>query len=357
MTHSEAAEQLLVVPEQTGQYSAAAVGAVAAPRHLEVVPVAQDGQVGQRTKRVAGLEYSEDPVAQYLRAIGKVPLLTKEDEQVLGNQVLVGQSAQEMLHGSEPGSLSARQRLELLGVIKEGMEASDRFVRANLRLVVSIAKKYPHTATGEMLDHIQAGNLGLHRASIKFDSSKGFKFSTYATYWIKQSIARGIASTGRAVKMDPDVEHQGRKLAKLEGDNYPDDEIMYLMSLDPAKLERLRHYNRLCNPLSLFWSVGEKEDGKLVDILPDHIHRDPGAEAVDTVMTEGIYDILQEKLSPHEMQLVAMRLGLFGHQKHTFTALAPKLGYGENAEMARRHYNKVTKTLKDDDDVHGFFWG
>ena len=193
-----------------------------------------------------------DSVGQYLHEIGLVPLLDAAKERELSQLVEAGHAAQKRLDAGERG-------VALKRAVREGAKAKDHFIRANLRLVVSIARRYPLPPGMDLLDLIQEGNLGLEHAVDKFDWRKGFKFSTYATFWIRQAIGRALDQKANLVRLPSERSAQLRAALRAvsgEGDD-----------LDAE----LAHLHRLATPTSLDRTVGDDGDQELVDLLPDAV--------------------------------------------------------------------------------------
>jgi RNA polymerase sigma factor (sigma-70 family) len=260
-------------------------------------------------KRAAHSE--EDLVRLYLNEVGKHGLLTKDDEVRLAQAVEAGLTARAELATQEEITPS-RQR-QLSRVVRDGEQASEMFVTANLRLVVSIAKKY-QAAELPLLDLVQEGNLGLIHAVEKFDWRKGFKFSTYATWWIRQAIARGIANSGRTVRLPThagDLLNQVIKArGRLEGQLGRRPTIAELaadLCVDEIKVtEILRHVNE---PMSLSEPLGREGDGELGDIVEDHDAVSPFEAAAATLRSDEVAKMLLV-LDERERQVLQMRFGL-----------------------------------------------
>ncbi len=261
-------------------------------------------------KELGGGSEDEDLVQLYLNDIGRYPLLTKNDEVRLGTAIRVGRAAAEELTAGDPPPVE--RRAELLEQVRAGEEAALRFIKSNLRLVVSIAKRYP-TSGLPLLDLIQEGNFGLMHAVEKFDPSKGFKFSTYATWWIRQAIGRGIANTGRAIRLPVHANDQlvGLRIESIafevrNGRAPRPDELAEAIGLSERKVEELLPY--LHDPLSLSepLSDGERELGDLVE--------DSGAQAPDqqvfSAMLPAQVAELLAGLDAREREILCLRYGL-----------------------------------------------
>ncbi|HWH34960.1 MAG TPA: sigma-70 family RNA polymerase sigma factor [Acidimicrobiales bacterium] len=260
--------------------------------------------------REPGASDDEDLVQLYLNDIGKHPLLTKEDEVRLGEAVQRGRAAAEVLTSGRP--IDPRERRCLEQVAREGEEAGLTFVRCNLRLVVSIAKRFP-SAGLPLLDLIQEGNFGLMHAVEKFDPAKGFKFSTYATWWIRQAIGRGVANTGRAIRLPV---HANDQLVALRIESVAFevrhgrpprvDELAAELDLPERKVEELIPY--LQDPLSLSEPLadGERELG---DTVEDAGGDGPDQQVFASMLPAQVASLLAG-LDAREREILCLRYGL-----------------------------------------------
>ena len=255
----------------------------------------------------------DDSTGQYLNAIGLVPLLTKDDERKLSQTIELGREAQTRI---DAGERSPRLRAQ----VREAARAKERFIRANLRLVVSVAKKYPLPTGMELLDLVQEGNLGLNRAVEKFDWRKGFKFSTYATFWIRQSIGRALDQKANLIRLP------GERAASLRAALRQATGGGEELDSEHAMLHRLTSLT------SLNATVGDDNNSELVDLQPDS---GPGPEdlvlAADQLekLTE-LLDVLDER----SRFALEMRYGLIDGQKHSYRAIGEVLGL--TSEAVRR---------------------
>ena len=260
----------------------------------------------------------EDLVRLYLNDIGKYALLSKDDEARLAQAAEIGRLARVELLGAGP--LTAKRKSELKRLIRIGDQAADTFVKANLRLVVSIAKKY-QAAELPLLDLVQEGNLGLMHAVEKFDWRKGFKFSTYATWWIRQAITRGIANTGRTVRLPV---HAGdllnrviRARGRLEGQlgrrpTVP--ELAADLELEEAKvIEILRH---AAEPVSLSQPLREDGDAEFGDLVEDRSAVSP-FDAAAAALLSGEVNKMLDTLDDREREILRLRFGLDRGQPRT----------------------------------------
>ncbi len=270
-----------------------------------------------------------DSVGQYLHEIGLVPLLNAAQERELSQKVEAGHAAEARL---DAGSLTRAETVECKRTIREAARARDYFIRANLRLVVSIARRYPLPPGMDLLDLIQEGNLGLEHAVEKFDWRKGFKFSTYATFWIRQAIGRALDQKANLVRLPSERSAQLRAALRAvsgEGDDLDDE---------------LANLHRLATPTSLDRTVGDDGEQELVDLLPDSL---PGPEQlVVEQMQEEMVTGLLDRLEPRARVAVEHRFGLADGQKHSFREVGEVLGV--TAEAARRIVKRAVDELKID---------
>ncbi|MDP9452260.1 MAG: sigma-70 family RNA polymerase sigma factor [Actinomycetota bacterium] len=270
-----------------------------------------------------------DSVGQYLHEIGLVPLLNAAQERELSQKVEAGRDAQARL---DAGPATRAEAVECKRTIREAARARDYFIRANLRLVVSIARRYPLPPGMDLLDLIQEGNLGLEHAVEKFDWRKGFKFSTYATFWIRQAIGRALDQKANLVRLPSERSAQLRAALRAvsgEGDELDDE---------------LANLHRLATPTSLDRTVGDDGEQELVDLLPDSL---PGPEQlVVEQMQEEMVTGLLDRLEPRARVAVEHRFGLADGQKHSFREVGEVLGV--TAEAARRIVKRAVDELKID---------
>jgi len=258
-----------------------------------------------------------DPVRMYLQEIGRVPLLDAQQEVELSMQMESGLRAADKLAGPE---LTVPERSILERSLRHGDRAQQRLVEANLRLVVSIAKKYVGRGM-PLLDLVQEGNLGLMRAVEKFDYRKGFKFSTYASWWIRQAVTRALADQGRTIRVPVHMVETINKLAAVQralsqelGREPTIEEISADLELEPAKVSELRRIAQ--DPLSLESPLGEEDDSTLGDFVPDLDAEAPVAAASFRLLQDYLRVVLEE-LSDRERQVLVMRFGLADGTIHT----------------------------------------
>jgi RNA polymerase primary sigma factor len=266
-----------------------------------------------------------DSVGQYLNEIGLVPLLTATEERELSQTIEKGREAQARIDAGERGR-------ELRKVVHAAAEAKDRFIRANLRLVVSIARRYPLPPSMELLDLIQEGNLGLEHAVDKFDWRKGFKFSTYATFWIRQAIGRALDQKASLVRLPGDRSASLRAaLRQVAGDGEELDD------------ENARLY-RLTTPTSLDRPVGDDDGSELVDLLAADVPT-PEQVMVDREEEQDLHDLLGV-LDSRARYAVEQRFGLTDGRKRSYREVGDELGV--TAEAARRLVKRAVEAVREE---------
>ena len=271
-----------------------------------------------------------DSVGQYLNEIGAVALLTADDEKMLSKAIEKGRDAQVVLDGEE--KVTAAERRSLRTAVREAEAARDRFIRANLRLVVSIARRYPLPPAMELLDLIQEGNLGLEHAVEKFDWRRGFKFSTYATFWIRQSIGRALDQKASLIRLPSDRSASLRAALRHSGGDSDglDDENAWLQ--------------RISTPTSLDKNIGDEGDSTLVDLIGDDAPS-PEDHALENDRKEMIRGLLY-RLDPRAQLAVARRFGLIDGESHSYREVGEELGV--TAEAARRLVKRAVDELRED---------
>jgi RNA polymerase primary sigma factor len=263
----------------------------------------------------------------YLKEIGRVSLLTAEDERELAMRIETGVQARERFD-VEPDLADIDRRI-LRGAIRDGNKAKDELIQANLRLVVSIAKRYVGRGM-LLLDLIQEGNLGLMRAVEKFDYTKGFKFSTYATWWIRQAITRAIADQARTIRIPVHMVESMNRVMRIhrqmtqELEREPTiDELAEKTGLTP---ERVREIQRIAqDPLSLDSPVGEEDDSNLGDFIEDSGADAPAEVATRRMLAQAVEEALGE-LSDREKDVVKLRFGLIDGQARTLEEVGKEFG-------------------------------
>jgi RNA polymerase primary sigma factor len=286
-----------------------------------------------------------DPVKDYLKAIGRVRLLTAEEEVTIALRIEAGLFADHLLQRAEVHKGASRRELELIAA--DGHRAKDHLLEANLRLVVSIAKKY--TGRGMLfLDLIQEGNAGLIRAVEKFDYSKGFKFSTYATWWIRQAITRGMADQARTIRIPVHMVEIINKLARVQrqlfqtlGREPLPEELAKELDMTPEKVVEVQKYGR--EPISLQTPLGEEGDSQFGDLIEDS----EAMVAIDavsfTLLREQLGRVL-DTLSEREAGVVTMRFGLTDGQPKTLDEIGKV--YGVTRERIRQIEAKTMSKLR-----------
>jgi len=268
----------------------------------------------------------DDPINLYLREIGRVPLLTAEEEIALAKRMERGRLARREL--SQAVNDEERQR-QLQLAIRDGQAAHEHLVKANSRLVVSVAKKYVGRGV-PFLDLIQEGNIGLIRAVRKFDYRRGYKFSTYATWWIRQAITRAIADQARTIRVPVHMYEQinrltrtARALAQQLGREPTYEELAEEIGISPRKVQQILRISQ--RPLSLEMPVGEEEDSSLGDLIEDQMAEAPADSATQSLLRETFRDLL-ESLSPREARILALRFGLVDGHSYTLEEVGQKFG-------------------------------
>jgi RNA polymerase primary sigma factor len=279
-------------------------------------------------RRAPGHEVgAPDVMRQYLREIGRVPLLSAAEEVELARAVEAGLFAEEVLAGERPWPAAEQDELEAIAAAGHG--AKRRLVEANLRLVVSVAKRYVGRGL-PLLDLVQEGNLGLIRAVEKFDYAKGFKFSTYATWWIRQSVTRAIADQARSIRMPVHVVETLHKVLRVQrqlgqslGRQPTVEEVAEATSLEPTRVAELLELAP--EPVSLSLPVGETEESELGDLIEDVESGDPEEEAAFHLL--GTYlDAMLGTLGDRERRVVRLRYGLEDGQPHTLEDVGRQFG-------------------------------
>jgi RNA polymerase primary sigma factor len=310
-------------------------------------PVSRLGKLGEPAARIerAGEIGSFDPVRMYLKEIGKVPLLTAEQEVTLAQRIEAGLHATERLE-LEP-NLTEEAQASLEAVATDGQLAKRQLTEANLRLVVSIAKRYVGRGMA-LLDLVQEGNLGLIRAVEKFDYTKGFKFSTYATWWIRQAITRAIADQARTIRIPVHMVETMNKVLRIQrqmlqelGREPTVDEVAIKVEMTP---DRVREIQRIAQePVSLETPVGEEDDSFLGDFVEDPAAIAPATAAARALLTEAIVEALEE-LNDRERQVVRLRFGLDDGQVRTLEEVGKE--FGVTRERIRQIESKTLAKLR-----------
>ena len=301
----------------------------------------------------------DDPVRMYLKEIGKVPLLTADQEVALATAMTAGREAEERLDEAEANgeTLPAEELAQLKKQVKAGERAKQQLAEANLRLVVSIAKRY--VGRGMLfLDLIQEGNLGLIKAVEKFDYTKGYKFSTYATWWIRQAITRAIADQARTIRIPVHmvetinkVIRVSRQLLQELGHDPSPEEISEEMNMPVDKVREILKIAQ--EPVSLETPIGEEEDSHLGDFIPDEAASEPSEAASFTLLKEQLVDVLST-LTPREEKVLKLRFGIEDGRTRTleevgkeFNVTRERIRQIEAKALRKLRHPSRSKKLKD----------
>jgi RNA polymerase primary sigma factor len=303
----------------------------------------------RQARKDAELTASADSVRAYLKQIGKVALLNAEEEVELAKRIEAGLYATQLVTElTDRGEkLPAAQRRDMAWICRDGDRAKNHLLEANLRLVVSLAKRY--TGRGmAFLDLIQEGNLGLIRAVEKFDYTKGYKFSTYATWWIRQAITRAMADQARTIRIPVHMVEVINKLGRIQRELLQDlgreptpEELAKEMDITPEKVLEIQQYAR--EPISLDQTIGDEGDSQLGDFIEDS----EAVVAVDAVSFTLLQDQLQsvlETLSEREAGVVRLRFGLTDGQPRTLDEIGQV--YGVTRERIRQIESKTMSKLR-----------
>jgi RNA polymerase primary sigma factor len=269
---------------------------------------------------------TDDTIGLYLKEVGRVPLLTAEEEVELAQRIERGRMAREEL---AKGNVPATRRQDLQRLIEDGWAAREHLITANSRLVISVAKKYMGRGV-PFLDLIQEGNIGLIRAAKKFDYRRGHKFSTYATWWIRQAVTRAIADQGRTIRVPVHMGDQINKLLRVQhqltqrlGRDPSVDELAEALEVTPAKVENMIQVAR--RPLSLETPTDDEEDSVLGDFIQDEEVPAPDETATYNLLREHLDSVLNG-LPPREVRILQLRYGLLDGQAYTLEEVGRKMG-------------------------------
>jgi RNA polymerase primary sigma factor len=319
------------------------------PRAEELVWDEEEAPGVRQARRDAELTVSTDSVRVYLQQIGKVALLTAEQEVQLGRRIEAGLYAAERQRRAQEATETLPPQLhrDLRWIVRDGQRAKNHLLEANLRLVVSVAKRY--TGRGmPFLDLIQEGNLGLIRAMEKFDYTRGYKFSTYATWWIRQAITRAMADQARTIRIPVHMNemintlgHLKRELLHDLGREPTPEELARAMDITPTKVLEIQHYAR--EPLSLDQTIGEEGDSQ----LGDFIHDSDAVVAIDavsfTLLQEHLHAVLAT-LSEREASIIRLRFGFIDGRPRTLDEVGQV--HGVTRERIRQIENKTMGKLR-----------
>jgi RNA polymerase primary sigma factor len=329
----------------------AAVGAVDEVELTEEIEeteefvLSDEDDADEPAAQVAQAGATADPVKDYLKQIGKVPLLNAEQEVELAKRIEAGLFAEEKLNSPEKLGLKLRQEMAIIA--EDGRRAKNHLLEANLRLVVSLAKRY--TGRGMLfLDLIQEGNLGLIRAVEKFDYTKGYKFSTYATWWIRQAITRAMADQARTIRIPVHMVEVINKLARVQRQMLQDlgreptpEELAKELDMTPEKVIEVQKYGR--EPISLHTPLGEDGDSEFGDLIEDSEAIVPADAVSFTLLQEQLHSVL-DTLSEREAGVVSMRFGLTDGQPKTLDEIGKV--YGVTRERIRQIESKTMSKLR-----------
>jgi RNA polymerase primary sigma factor len=301
---------------------------------------------GEEADAVADPGADADPVQDYLARVSKLPSLSAEQEIELAKRIEAGCHAEQKL--AEGGrALSTDARIDLEWIAADGTRAKNHLLEANLRLVASLAKRY--AGRGMLfLDLIQEGNLGLIRAVEKFDYTKGYKFSTYATWWIRQAITRAMADQARTIRIPVHMVEVINKLARVQRQMLQDlgreptpDELAVELDMTPEKVIEVQKYGR--EPISLHTPLGEDGDSEFGDLIEDSEAIQPGEAVSFTLLQEQLHSVL-DTLSEREAGVVSMRFGLTDGQPKTLDEIGKV--YGVTRERIRQIESKTMSKLR-----------
>ena len=308
--------------------------------------VSDSDETDEPVQQVTVAGATADPVKDYLKQIGKVSLLNAEQEVDLARRIEAGLYAEYKLK-NQADEMTSRKRRELHFLAQDGQQAKNHLLEANLRLVVSLAKRY--TGRGmQFLDLIQEGNLGLIRAVEKFDYTKGYKFSTYATWWIRQAITRAMADQARTIRIPVHMVEVINKLARVQRQMLQDlgreptpEELAKELDMTAEKVVEVQKYGR--EPISLHTPLGEDGDSEFGDLIEDSEAIVPADAVSFTLLQEQLHHVL-DTLSEREAGVVSMRFGLGDGQPKTLDEIGKV--YGVTRERIRQIESKTMSKLR-----------
>ncbi|MFZ1288417.1 MAG: RNA polymerase sigma factor, partial [Candidatus Phosphoribacter sp.] len=307
--------------------------------------IRDDDEEDAPAQQVVTAGATADPVKDYLKQIGKVALLNAEQEVELAKRIEAGLFAEEKINSGD--KIEMKLKRELWWIAQDGKKAKNHLLEANLRLVVSLAKRY--TGRGMLfLDLIQEGNLGLIRAVEKFDYTKGYKFSTYATWWIRQAITRAMADQARTIRIPVHMVEVINKLARVQRQMLQDlgreptpEELARELDMTPEKVVEVQKYGR--EPISLHTPLGEDGDSEFGDLIEDSEAVVPADAVSFTLLQEQLHSVL-DTLSEREAGVVSMRFGLTDGQPKTLDEIGKV--YGVTRERIRQIESKTMSKLR-----------
>ena len=297
---------------------------------------------------------TDDTIGLYLKEVSRVPLLTATEEVELAQRIESGRMAREEL---ARGNVSNRRRVELRHLIEDGWSAREHLITANSRLVISVAKKYMGRGV-PFLDLIQEGNIGLIRATKKFEYRRGHKFSTYATWWIRQAVTRAIADQGRTIRVPVHMGDQINKLLRIQhqltqrlGREPTVEELAETLEVPPKKVENMIQVAR--RPLSLETPTDDEEDSMLGDFIEDDEAPPPDDTATYNLLKEHLGTVL-DSLPPREVRILQLRYGLLDGQAYTLEEVGRKMGVTrervrqiEAQALSRLRHPSIKRRLRD----------
>jgi RNA polymerase primary sigma factor len=297
---------------------------------------------------------TDDTIGLYLKEVSRVPLLTAIEEVELAQRIESGRMAREEL---ARGNVSSRRRIELRRLIEDGWSAREHLITANSRLVISVAKKYMGRGV-PFLDLIQEGNIGLIRATKKFEYRRGHKFSTYATWWIRQAVTRAIADQGRTIRVPVHMGDQINKLLRIQhqltqqlGREPTVEELAETLEVPPKKVENMIQVAR--RPLSLETPTDDEEDSMLGDFIEDDEAPPPDDTATYNLLKEHLGSVL-DSLPPREVRILQLRYGLLDGQAYTLEEVGRKMGVTrervrqiEAQALSRLRHPSIKRRLRD----------
>ena len=297
---------------------------------------------------------TSDTIGLYLKEVSRVPLLTAEEEVELAQRIERGRMAREEL---AKGNVSTRRRTELRRLIEDGWAAREHLITANSRLVISVAKKYMGRGV-PFLDLIQEGNIGLIRATKKFDYRRGHKFSTYATWWIRQAVTRAIADQGRTIRVPVHMGDQINKLLRVQhqltqklGRAPKVEELAEALEVPPKKVENMIQVAR--RPLSLETPTDNEEDSVLGDFIEDEDSPPPDDTATHHLLQDHLVEVM-DNLPPREVRILQLRYGILDGQAYTLEEVGRKMGVTrervrqiEAQALSRLRHPSVRRKLRD----------
>ncbi|RII09436.1 RNA polymerase principal sigma factor HrdB [Streptomyces sp. YIM 130001] len=336
----DAVEETAAAPAKPGEEETEETGGEA-----KGFVLSDDDEDDAPAQQVAVAGATADPVKDYLKQIGKVPLLNAEQEVELAKRIEAGLFAEDKLANSDKLAPKLKRELEIIA--EDGRRAKNHLLEANLRLVVSLAKRY--TGRGMLfLDLIQEGNLGLIRAVEKFDYTKGYKFSTYATWWIRQAITRAMADQARTIRIPVHMVEVINKLARVQRQMLQDlgreptpEELAKELDMTPEKVIEVQKYGR--EPISLHTPLGEDGDSEFGDLIEDSEAVVPADAVSFTLLQEQLHSVL-DTLSEREAGVVSMRFGLTDGQPKTLDEIGKV--YGVTRERIRQIESKTMSKLR-----------